>query len=135
MQTTLDTPAISRNFTAILDSLSEKESIVISRRMGLHGNKSTLQAIGDEFQITRERVRQIEETAIRKIGRVTRSNNLFAIQEIANNILAKAGGERNRNKRYFASRNNRGTYPIGFQYRKEQATTWSSYVLCTSKCA
>ena len=92
MQTTLDTPAISRNFTAILDSLSEKESIVISRRMGLHGNKSTLQAIGDEFQITRERVRQIEETAIRKIGRVTRSNNLFAIQEIANNILAKAGG-------------------------------------------
>ena len=92
MQTTLDTPAISRNFTAILDSLSEKESIVISRRMGLHGNKSTLQAIGDEFQITRERVRQIEETAIRKIGRVTRSNNLFAIQELANSILAKAGG-------------------------------------------
>ena len=67
MQTTLDTPAINRNFTAILDSLSEKESIVISRRMGLHWDKSTLQSIGDEFQITRERVRQIEARAFEKL--------------------------------------------------------------------
>ena len=76
MQTTLDTPAISRNFTAILDSLSEKESIVISRRMGLHGNKSTLQAIGDEFQITRERVRQLKDKALRKIKKGISKKNL-----------------------------------------------------------
>lgn len=91
MNATLDTTTINGNFKTILDSLSEKEAVVISRRIGLHGEKATLQAIGDEFSITRERVRQIEEMAVRKIGRIARSNNLFAIQEMANKILQKFG--------------------------------------------
>ena len=37
-------------------------------------------------------MRQIEEMAVRKIGRIARSTQLFAIQELANSILAKAGG-------------------------------------------
>jgi DNA-directed RNA polymerase sigma subunit (sigma70/sigma32) len=47
----------------VLQSLSDKERIVIERRIGLHGERETLQNIGNSFKpaITRERVRQIED--------------------------------------------------------------------------
>lgn len=44
----------------IFSSLSDKERKVINERMGLTGEKRTLQAIGDDLGVTRERIRQIE---------------------------------------------------------------------------
>lgn len=52
----------------LLDSLTEKERYVISRRFGLDGyNCSTLEEIGNDLSVTRERIRQVEKNAIKKL--------------------------------------------------------------------
>ena len=52
----------------ILDELSEKEAIVIRMRYGLNGEKpKTLQAIGEVLEVSRERVRQVESKALKKL--------------------------------------------------------------------
>ena len=45
----------------------EREIEIISRRFGLNGHKETLEQIGEMLAITRERVRQIKEKAIRRL--------------------------------------------------------------------
>lgn len=69
MQATLTTNNIEKLFSGVLESLSEKERVVIERRIGLSGTKETLQNIGNSFKpsITRERVRQIEDAGIKKV--------------------------------------------------------------------
>jgi Sigma-70, region 4 len=85
-------------FNTILDSLAEKEKSVISRRIGLVGNRETLQEIGDTYGITRERVRQIEDVGIKKIGRIMRSSPLMRIQEAGESILKMHGGVMTRDR-------------------------------------
>ena len=54
----------------ILSSLTEKEAQVIAYRFGLNDQDGkTLEQIGNTFGVTRERVRQIEAKAIRKLKR------------------------------------------------------------------
>jgi RNA polymerase sigma-32 factor len=50
-----------------LGRLNEKESFIIRNRV-MADNPLTLQAIGDRYHITRERARQIEKQALRKLG-------------------------------------------------------------------
>lgn len=83
---------ISESFLSVLAGLTEKERAVISRRIGLNGERETLQSIGESYAITRERVRQIEDVGIRKIGRIVKSTGLHDIQTIGNKILALHGG-------------------------------------------
>ena len=92
MVATFNTKQIHENFLGILAGLTEKEQSVISRRIGLAGEKETLQAIGNTYDITRERVRQIEDVGIKKIGRIVRSSSLVYIQETAEKLLSLAGG-------------------------------------------
>jgi len=87
-----DAKEINSSFANILSSLSSKESVIISRRIGLNGEKETLQDIGNDFNITRERVRQIEEAGIRKIGRIIRTTGFAKIQEMGEAILRLNGG-------------------------------------------
>lgn len=48
-----------------LDALTEKQRDIITRRFGLHGlGSETLQFIASEYNVTRERIRQIEEAAL-----------------------------------------------------------------------
>lgn len=77
-----DAKEIHSTFANILSSLSSKESVIISRRIGLNGERETLQDIGNDYKITRERVRQIEEAGIRKIGRIIRSTGFAKVQEM-----------------------------------------------------
>jgi RNA polymerase primary sigma factor len=52
----------------ILSTLTEREARVIQMRFGLNdGNEHTLEEVGQEFQVTRERIRQIEAKALRKL--------------------------------------------------------------------
>lgn len=58
----------------ILNTLKERESAVLRRRFGfINGRERTLEEIGKEFGITRERVRQIEVKALRKLRHPSRS--------------------------------------------------------------
>lgn len=83
---------IQDTFETILSSLVEKERSVIIRRIGLNWEKETLQEIGDTYGITRERVRQIEDVGIKKIGRIMRTSSLMRIQESWEKILQMHGG-------------------------------------------
>lgn len=91
---TFDNSSIVATFKDILKALSSKEKDVIERRIWLRGEKETLQNIWDSFSpaITRERVRQIEDSGIKKIGRVIKATELVKIQEYSKEILEEHGG-------------------------------------------
>ena len=61
----------------VLHSLSTRESRIISLRFGLDdGRERTLEEVGREFGVTRERIRQIETKALRKLRHPSRSKRL-----------------------------------------------------------
>ena len=61
----------------VLNSLTDRESRVLKLRFGLEdGRTRTLEEVGREFGVTRERIRQIEAKAIRKLRHPTRSRKL-----------------------------------------------------------
>lgn len=76
-------------FKKVLSSLWEKEQNVISRRIWLSWEKETLQSIWSSFSpnITRERVRQIEDSWIKKMWRIIKATDLTVIQDKANEII------------------------------------------------
>lgn len=73
--------------------LSQKEKFVIQRRFNLdEKSRSTLEEIGQHFQVTRERVRQIERNALQKLRRNIENSALFTINKMAYQILQESGG-------------------------------------------
>jgi RNA polymerase primary sigma factor len=69
--------SLIREMKRALSTLSEKEANVIQLYFGFDTERSlTLEEIGEKFHLTRERVRQIKEKAIRRLRHTTRSKNL-----------------------------------------------------------
>jgi RNA polymerase primary sigma factor len=63
--------------SAVLDSLTGRERRVLQLRFGLDdGRARTLEEVGKEFNVTRERIRQIEAKALRKLRHPSRSRKL-----------------------------------------------------------
>ncbi len=68
---------LSDQMTEILDSLSEKERKILEMRHGLlDGTYHTLEEVGKEFGVTRERIRQIEAKALEKIRQHDKARRL-----------------------------------------------------------
>ena len=66
----------------VLETLSEREKKVLIQRFGLaDGKPKTLEEVGVEFNVTRERIRQIEAKALRKMRHPTRSKRLKSFLE------------------------------------------------------
>lgn len=67
---------INDDFKQILSPMTQRELYVVARRFGLDGREpATLQEVGDELHVSRERIRQIEAKALRKSrSAVTRNN-------------------------------------------------------------
>ena len=61
----------------MLESLTDRERKVLQLRFGLDDGRSrTLEEVGKEFHVTRERIRQIEAKALRKLRHPSRSRKL-----------------------------------------------------------
>ena len=72
-----------------LKTLTEREAKVLKMRFGLgDGNEHTLEEVGQQFKVTRERIRQIEAKALRKLKHPSRSRKLksFTTDDIKNLI-------------------------------------------------
>lgn len=69
--------SLKREVSRALATLPERESEIISDYFGLNGSHSlTLEEIGEKFNITRERVRQIKEKATKRLKHTSRSKSL-----------------------------------------------------------
>ena len=68
---------LREELNSALDSLTDRERQVIVLRFGLEdGRARTLEEVGEEFNVTRERIRQIEAKALRKLRHPSRSKRL-----------------------------------------------------------
>jgi RNA polymerase primary sigma factor len=68
---------LKEQVAAVLDSLTERERLVLQLRFGLDdGRARTLEQVGKEFNLTRERIRQIEAKALRRLRHPSRSRKL-----------------------------------------------------------
>ncbi len=73
----LMTDSLRREVQRALSTLTQRESDVIALYFGLNGEQAmTLEEIGEKFNLTRERVRQIKEKAIRRLRHTSRSKAL-----------------------------------------------------------
>ena len=68
---------LNEQLNEILDTLTERERKVLTLRFGLiDGRARTLEEVGKEFNVTRERIRQIEAKALRKLRHPSRSKRI-----------------------------------------------------------
>lgn len=68
---------LKEQLSEVLGTLTEREEKVLRLRFGLEdGRQRTLEEVGQEFQVTRERIRQIEAKALRKLRHPSRSKKL-----------------------------------------------------------
>ena len=69
--------SLKDDINAVLSTLSEKEASIIEYRFGLNGHSPmSLKDIGDRYNLTKERIRQIEKKAIKRLQHPSRSQYL-----------------------------------------------------------
>ncbi|MGB9764185.1 MAG: RNA polymerase sigma factor RpoD [Candidatus Saccharicenans sp.] len=69
--------SLKEHIEEALKTLTDREARVLKMRFGLgDGNEHTLEEVGQQFKVTRERIRQIEAKALRKLKHPTRSKKL-----------------------------------------------------------
>ncbi len=74
---------LKEKMSEVLDTLTDRERTVLIQRFGLlDGKPKTLEEVGLEFSVTRERIRQIEAKALRKMRHPTRSKQLKAFLDL-----------------------------------------------------
>jgi len=80
--------SLSEQTKKVLATLTPREAKVIRMRFGI-GEKSdhTLEEVGQDFEVTRERIRQIEAKALRKLRHPSRARKLYAFADFLGNPL------------------------------------------------
>lgn len=98
MDTTYTTSQAHKlNLTKIIEDiflvLTPKEKEVIIKRFSLNNEpRQTLESIGQQFSVTRERIRQIEKIALSKLRRTLENTKLIEVARAAKEILTNHGG-------------------------------------------
>lgn len=85
---------INKTVANLLKNLSSRNKDIISRRFGLkNGKKETLESIGQSYEITRERVRQIEEFILKQLTEFSKNDGeVDRFVSLAQSIINKNGG-------------------------------------------
>ena len=77
--------SLREKLTVVLNTLNERERAVIEQRFGLRdGNPRTLEEVGRQFNVTRERIRQIEAKALRKLRHPSRIQKIKGFLDTTN---------------------------------------------------
>jgi len=75
---------LKEEITSVLSTLDDRERKILELRFGImDGTSRTLEEVGAEFNVTRERVRQIESKALRKLRHPTRSRRIKSFLDMA----------------------------------------------------
>ena len=75
----MDNARLAETFTQLLETLTDRERAVIIARFGLNGTKpQTLEEVGKSFNLSKERIRQLEQTALHKLRNPRRLTALKA---------------------------------------------------------
>lgn len=86
-------PKVQELINSLLIVLSEKEKYIIENRFSLNGNpRLTLEKIGAKYNVTRERIRQIEKNALKKLSRNVNNTQLRDLTALALQTLQDNGG-------------------------------------------
>lgn len=87
--------ALRSDLEAVLGTLSLREREVVRMRFGLataNGKPATLEEVGAVFALTRERIRQIEASALRKLRQPLRQRPLVDHLRVERSTLSGGGG-------------------------------------------
>src|SRR3989344_5813272 len=95
-----DLRAVSENVLGVLNHKRMQE--VLRKRFGLKGKHYTLEAIGQEYGVTRERVRQIEEHALKNLAASRIADFVNPVAEAVFDHLS-AHGDIAEEKKFFSS--------------------------------
>ncbi len=75
--------SLKSTLTEVLDTLTDRERRILEMRFGLaDGDELTLEEIGKQYQVTRERIRQLEAKALRKLRHPTRARRLVGYLDL-----------------------------------------------------
>lgn len=86
-------PKVQELINSLLIVLSEKEKFIVENRFSLNESpRLTLEKIGAKYNVTRERIRQIEKNALRKLERNVNNTPLRDLTAVALTILEEHGG-------------------------------------------
>ena len=88
--------ALRNNLDSILAMLDDREAKIVKMRYGIDGPKFTLEQVGEEFDVTRERVRQIEQKVIQKLKEHQGLQKMLGIED----DIEKLNGEGGKKKRW-----------------------------------
>lgn len=86
-------PKVQELINSLLIVLNEKEKFIIENRFSLNEHpRLTLESIGQKYSVTRERIRQIEKNALRKLERNVNNTSLHDITSLALQVITDFGG-------------------------------------------
>lgn len=85
---------IKETINSLIKHLDSREKEVIESRFGLKGEEKTLAAIGEKYNLTRERIRQIESISLKFLRNKMEAAGVEKIVEVAVSELKKFGGLR-----------------------------------------
>ncbi|HCB51550.1 TPA: hypothetical protein DEP21_03170 [Patescibacteria group bacterium] len=72
---------LRKNLDMILNMLDDREAKIVKMRYGIDGPRYTLEQVGEEFNVTRERVRQIEQKVIQKLKEHAGLQKILGIED------------------------------------------------------
>lgn len=83
--------ALRDNLDTILAMLDDREAKIVKMRYGIDGPKFTLEQVGEEFDVTRERVRQIEQKVIQKLKEHQGLQKMLGIEDDIEKMNSESG--------------------------------------------
>ncbi len=99
--------ALKKNLEMILSMLDDREAKIVKMRYGIDGPRYTLEQVGEEFNVTRERVRQIEQKVVQKLKEHAGLQKILGIED---DIAKMEANEHNKKRKGKKSKINLDDY-------------------------